>query len=110
MSVATLIGAMRQRVTLEAPVDAPDGAGGFTRTHATLASLWARIEPVEAHDDFIEQRQEQQTTHRVTIRWRSDVAQPMRFDFHGRKLLVLSAVDPDERRRFLVCRCEEISA
>lgn len=42
------------------------------------------------------------------IRWRSYVTSQMRFDLKGRKLLILSVVDPDRSRRFLRCLCEEI--
>lgn len=103
------IGALRQRVTIESPVDAPDGAGGFTRSFATLAQVWAKIDPAGARDLFVEQRQEQSTTHVVTIRWRGDVKSQMRYIHRGRKLLIKSVVDSDERRFFLVCDCEEIS-
>ena len=104
-----MIGALRHRVTLEVPLDTSDAIGGFTRSYAPLVQLWAKIEPIVAKSDFVETREEQATTHRVTLRWRGDVKQAMRFDCHGRKLLIQSLVDPDERRRFLVCGCEEIS-
>lgn len=103
------IGDLRSRATIESPVDAPDGAGGFTRTYALLTQVWAKIEPTSARDEFVEQRQEQSTTHMVTIRWRGDVKSQMRVLHRGRKLLIQSIVDRDERRRFLICECEEIS-
>jgi len=103
------IGALRQRVTLEAPVDVPNDTGGFTRSYAPLAQFRARVEAIGARDQFIEQRQEQATTHMVTIRWRNDVESHMRFDFRGRKLVIRSVVDRDEGQRFLSCECEEIS-
>jgi SPP1 family predicted phage head-tail adaptor len=109
VSVFPRIGALRHRVTLEAPIDAPDGAGGFTRSFAPVAELWARVAPTGAREDFIEQRAEQATSHVVTIRWREDVAKDMRFIHRGRRLRIQSVVDSDERRRFLVCQCEEIS-
>ncbi len=109
MSVFPRIGALRHRVTLEAPIDTPDGAGGFARSFAPVADLWARVAPGGAREDFIEQRAEKATNHSVTIRWREDVAKDMRFVHRGRKLRIQSVVDPDERRRFLVCQCEEIS-
>lgn len=109
MSRVTTIGGLRERVTLEAPVDTADDAGGFTRAYAPLATLWARIGPVAAQDQFVEQRQEQALTHVVIIRWRNDVCSQMRFVHRGRRLLIHAAHDPDERRRFLVCRCEELS-
>jgi len=109
VNALSLIGELRHHVTLEAPVDAPDGAGGFARSFTPIANLWARIAPSGAREDFVEQRAEQATTHIVTIRWRDDVTKDMRFVHRGRKLRIQSAIDPDERRRFLVCQCEEIS-
>lgn len=109
MSVIPRVGALRHRVTLEAPIDAPDGAGGFSRSFVPVADLWARIAPGSAREDFVEQRAEQATNQVVTIRWREGVAKDMRFVHRGRKLRIQSAVDPDERRRFLICQCEEIS-
>jgi SPP1 family predicted phage head-tail adaptor len=103
------IGALRHRVTIEAPVDTPDESGGFTRAYVALARVWARVQPGSARQQFVEQRLEQSRTHLVTIRWRGDVKSQMRFDHRGRKLVVESVVDPDETRRFLQCRCEEIS-
>ena len=109
MSAASTIGALRQRVTIETPIDAPDGAAGFTRRYAPLANVWARIEAVSGQDRFVEQRQEQAITHVAQIRWRSDVTSQMRLVFGARKLLIQSVYDTDGRRRFLICRCEEIS-
>jgi len=103
------IGALRHRMTLEAPIEAPDGAGGFSRSFTPVADLWARIAPGGAREDFVEQRAEQTTSHVVTIRWRDDVTKDMRFVHRTRKLHIRSVVDPDERRRFLICQCEEIS-
>ncbi len=109
MSAAPPLGAMRHRVTLEAPVDTYDDHGGFTRDFAPLTQLWARIEPQSAGQDFVEQRLEQLRRHIVTIRWRNDVTSGMRFDFKGRKLVIKGVTDSGERRRFLLCQCEELT-
>lgn len=109
MSGRPTIGALRQRVTLEAPVDTQDDVGGITRSYAPVAQLWARIESTDARAQFVEQRQEQSTTHVVTIRWRAGVSGQMRFAHRDRRLLINTVVDRDETRRFLICNCEEIS-
>lgn len=109
MSPRAPIGALRHRVTLEAPVDAFDELGGFTRAFASIAQLWARIETQSAGEGFVEQRLEESRRQLVTIRWRSDVTNQMRFDFRGRKLAIRGVADSDERRRFLLCGCEEIT-
>lgn len=106
---AQTIGGLRQRVTIEAPQDASDGAGGMTRSYAPLAQVYARIIGTRGEGRFVEERQEQAVTHVAAIRWRADVTSQMRLVFGSRKLLIRAVYDPDGRRRFLECQCEEIS-
>lgn len=103
------IGEMRLRAVLEAPIEAPDDTGSMTRSYAPLAQVWAQITPISAEARFVASRQEQAITWLARIRWRSDVTSEMRLVCGDRKLLVHSVYDPDGRRRFLVCRCEEIA-
>jgi SPP1 family predicted phage head-tail adaptor len=107
MSVAS-IGALRQRVTLEAPVDTPDDSGSMTRSYAPLAQIWAKLTPLSGEARFVAEREEQAITCVVLIRWRADVTSRMRLVAGARALLIHSVYDPDGRRRFLLCRCEEI--
>lgn len=109
MKGAPEIGELRLRLTLEQPIDAPDGAGGATRSYAPLARVWAQVSPTRAEGRFVAERQEQATTHMVRIRWRGDVTSQMRFALGARRLLILAVHDADERRRFLICHCEEIA-
>ena len=59
---------------------------------------------------FVAGEQESVLTSEVVVRWRPEVASPMRFRIGARALLIRAAFDPDGRRRFLVCACEEFSA
>lgn len=102
------IGEMRLRVTLEAPIDTPDESGAMTRSYAPLGSIWAEITPVSAEARFVASRQEQAIDHVARIRWRADVTSQMRLAYGSSTLLIHSVYDPDGRRRFLVCRCEQI--
>jgi SPP1 family predicted phage head-tail adaptor len=106
---APTIGQLRQRVTLQAPVDAPDDIGAADRTFSAFAQVWARVETLSAQEQFIEQRLEQSRRCAVMIRWRSDVTSQMRIVFRGRILVIRSVEDRDETPRFLTCLCEEIS-
>ncbi len=56
MSARVLIGSLRRRVTIEAPLDVPDEFGGFARSFAPLAQVWAKIETLSTSDQFVEQR------------------------------------------------------
>ncbi|RTL89145.1 MAG: head-tail adaptor protein [Hyphomicrobiales bacterium] len=103
------VAAMRHRVTIEAPIDVSDDLGGFMRTFAPRARVWAQIDALGASEQFVEQRPEQLRRYAVTVRWRADLKSDMRFDFRGRKLVIRSLEDKGERRRFLQCLCEEFS-
>ena len=110
MSAAPALAAMRSRVTLERPVDTPDDTGALTRVWTAVADVWAQITPVRGAENFAAGAQETSILHEATIRWRPDVVAPMRFRFGSRALYIRAAVDPDARRRTLVCRCEEFVA
>lgn len=109
MTKRPTIGQFRRRVTLQAPIDAPDDIGGADRSFSAFAQVWAKVETLSGQEQFVEQRLEQSRRCAVTIRWRSDVTSQMRIVFRGRILVIRSVEDRDESRRFLTCLCEEIS-
>jgi SPP1 family predicted phage head-tail adaptor len=102
------IGALRHRLRLEAPVDADDGAGGFSRSYRTVNYIWAQVSAISSNQQFNEQRFEQTNNYQIAVRWRADVVAGMRFVFRDRLFLIQASSDPDGRRRFLTCACEEI--
>ncbi|MNL37289.1 Phage head-tail joining protein [compost metagenome] len=86
-----------------------DGQGGAAESWSFLRSLWAAIEPVSNASHERASAEGVTITHRVWLVWRSDIVAGMRFR-KGRRILAIRAVmDPDETRRFIVCRCEEES-
>ncbi|OHV75644.1 phage head closure protein [Rhizobium sp. LCM 4573] len=100
-------GQMTARLDLEVPRSEPDGQGGALTTWDVLASMWARIEPV-SHVVREEAVAETGTvSHRIWMRFREDVAAGQRFRKGARTFMVKLVRDPDERRRYLVCQCEE---
>ncbi|KPF65508.1 hypothetical protein IP69_17580 [Bosea sp. AAP35] len=103
------IGALRRRLTLEAPVATPDGLGGATLTFETVAALWARLEWLSGGEHWRRGRPEQAATHRVTLRWRSGVDAGQRLRDGDRLFDIRAVADPDGSRRHLICLVEEIS-
>ncbi len=106
--MALPLGAMRARLVLEAPSETPDGAGGVTRTFVARSALWARIEPLSAQERLVADSAGQVLTHRITLRWRAGLDAAMRWRSGARLFAIRTVMDPDERRRTLVCLCEEI--
>lgn len=96
---------LRHRVTLQQPVLTPDGAGGYTRTWATVATLWAQIEPAtqrgQSREIFADQHLEPAVTHHVTIRYLSGVTADMRLLYGTRVFAILAVTNKDERNVLL---------
>ncbi|MFK3778259.1 phage head closure protein [Agrobacterium sp. NPDC089420] len=100
-------GKLTARLELEVRTGTPDGQGGAAESWAFLRSLWAAIEPVSETSHERASAEGVTITHRVWLAWRSDIAGGMRFRRAGRILNIRAVTDPDETRRFIVCRCEE---
>jgi SPP1 family predicted phage head-tail adaptor len=103
-------GMLTARLTLEEPVETPDGQGGTSRRFVTVTALWAHVEPVSAKREEVAGAHVQRATHRVTLRYRERLKPGMRFRRHERVFRIVTVTDPDETRRYLVCRCEEVTA
>ena len=92
---------------IEEPVDEPDGAGGSVRQWREVAATWGMIVPLSARMRELARGTDERTSHHVTVRHRADIRSGMRFRKGERLLSILTAYDPDETGRFLLCRCEE---
>jgi SPP1 family predicted phage head-tail adaptor len=100
-------GLFRHETALESVSLTPDAMGGHTETWTEIATVFARIEPVGAESRFGAGQTRETATHRFTIRFREDAASGMRFTRSGRIFEILTVHDPDETRRYLVCRTRE---
>jgi SPP1 family predicted phage head-tail adaptor len=102
-------GLLNHEMTLEEPVETPDGAGGFTAVWTSVGTLWARLEPLDPAREAWAGRDAAEQTHRITIRFRDDVKQGMRLRKSTRLFPILSVRDADETGRYLICRTREES-
>jgi len=100
-------GQLTARLDLESPVEAPDGQGGVTVSHAVESSHWARVEPVSAEHGELGHVERQSVTHRIWIRHATGIAAGKRFRKGARVFDILTVHDPDESGRYLVCRVRE---
>jgi len=100
-------GALRSEFALQACTTAPDGLGGHTETWAEVATVFARIEPVSASSMFGADQTLETVTHRITMRWRSGVTSGMRLARQHRIFDIVTVHDPDDSRRYVVCRVRE---
>jgi SPP1 family predicted phage head-tail adaptor len=101
-------GAFRTELSLQQASLTADGMGGHAESWSEVATVFARVEPVSAAMRFGAGQTLEETTHRVTLRFRADVAGGMRFMRGERAWDILTAHDPDESGRYLVCRTREV--
>lgn len=105
-----IIGAMRERITLQSATRTLDAGGGAVVSWTPLAfaaHVWARIEPLSGGEALQAMRLQARVTHRVRLRWRDDVTAAMRLVWGTRVLNIRAVINPDERRRYLELLCEE---
>lgn len=102
----TRIGDLNRRLVLEMPVEAGDGAGGVTRSYATVTTLWAQVTPVSARADVAAGSLGAALGYRIVIRARADVTTRHRFQ-DGARIYRVIAVRESADRRFLEIDAEE---
>lgn len=102
------IGRLRHRVELQSAADTVDSYGQPIRAWTTYATVWAQITPVSGNESPLANQLQGMTTHKATIRYRSDVGVGHRLLF-GSRVLNISAPprDPDERGIWLEIDAEE---
>jgi len=100
-------GVLKHRLVLEQVIETSDGSGGAIITWSEVATLWASIDSVHAAMRHLAQQSQETITHRITLRYRKDVASGWRFRKGDRIFKIITVRDPDETGRYLVCRTEE---
>ena len=102
-------GALRRRLTLEAPSRSGDEGGAAAITWSAIGSVWAAVIPRIGREIVTADGQAARVTHEIEIRWRDDVTAAMRFR-DGVAIYAIHAVHQrDELRRRLVCLVEELA-
>lgn len=100
---------LRDRIKIEAPLRASDGAGGAAISWTPVATVWADVASFKGSKLLAADQIEEHEPFRVIIRFRADVKVDMRIVWRGRRLDIVSLFDPDGERRWLVVECEERS-
>lgn len=107
MSKKLAIGEMRHRITFQQPIKTPDGHKGHTVSWQGLVTVWASVEPLSGREYFYSHQIKAEVTHRVKIRYRSDISMKMRIKHEDRILDIESIIDLKERRQILEILCRE---
>ncbi len=107
MSVFRDPGQLSHRFAVEMPVETPDGFGGLAVQWTEVDHVWGALRPLSAKARQLAQQTDEETTHRIILRFRDDVASGWRMRMGYRTFAVSTVHDPDERRRYIECQCAE---
>jgi len=93
-------GSLNRRLTLEAPVETPDGQGGVARSYSAVSTIWASVVPSGARDGFEADARGAVVSHRIVIRRNAAVTLRNRLR-DGAAIFHIIAMREDASRQFL---------
>jgi SPP1 family predicted phage head-tail adaptor len=108
--IAPRLGALRHRVTIEAPTRTADEGGGAAIAWQAVASVWAEIQPKSGREVFESDQLGGRVTHDVRLRFRDGVTAKMRIIHAGRLFDIRYVARVGVHGEWLICACEETTA
>lgn len=102
------IGDLRHQISLLAPMEVDDGAGGAVVTYALEALVFADIRFNSGQSRLTDDRLSGSVSISVWIRYRDGLTPDHRFAFGPRTFLIRAVLDHDGRNRFQECLCDEV--
>ena len=102
------VGQLNKRITLMYKTSVDDGMGGVTVTDVSVTpDVWAAIWPASAKEIIQANSTAMLITHRVRIRYRSDITGAWKVKYGDRYFAIVAKVDPEERHEWLDLLCKE---
>ena len=96
------------RITLEYPVQVPDGGGGITKTWSIAATVWAIVNDFQSDEMVLAMATTGALIKKIRIRYRTDVKSNWRVGIDGKYSNIIGPpTNPDKRRRWLDLRVKE---
>lgn len=84
---------LRQRITIQRPVDVSDSVGGYNRSWVMHARVWAEVLPQTASERVLDSQLTAVSRTRFTIRYRDDLTSDMRISYDGESYTIRSITD-----------------
>ena len=110
MTVTATAGPLRHRIAIQRQTDTITTSGGFAPTWATIATVWASVEPLSGREYLREHAVHGDTTHRVRMRYRGGVTRRHRLLWGARVFDILDPANQDEANVLLVILVKERDA
>lgn len=101
------IGSLRHRVTIESSSASRDAVGGEVLTWASVATVWAAVEPLAGREFLDARRLEAEVSTRIRIRYRAGLVPGMRVTWGDHVYDILAVLERESRRREIDLMCRE---
>ena len=101
------IGDLRHRITFEGPVKTKDEYLSEIIVWQDVVTVWASVEPLTGREYFYAHQIKNEVSHRVRVRYRTDIDVSMRINHLGRYFKIESMIDKEEKHEFLEILCIE---
>jgi SPP1 family predicted phage head-tail adaptor len=101
------IGLMRERVTIQAPVDQQNPFGEATITWEDVQEVWASVHGVSTRDYFSSQQSGVLVTHRIFMRAFPGLTHQHRLVWRGRNLEITSILEREQRAVYEILARED---
>ena len=103
------IGEKPHRVAIQRATEAQGATGEITKTWATLATVWAAVEPLSGREFFQAQQVQAEVSHKVTMRHYTGVtiSPKDRLTFGSRTFRIEAVLNLEERNIETVILCRE---
>lgn len=98
---------LRERVTIERPVESLDSMGGRARIWEHVATIHAAVTGRFGEERFARGIEAATINYRIIIRFRQDVDASCRILWRGKRLDVTAAYDAEGRRCWLTIDAQE---
>jgi SPP1 family predicted phage head-tail adaptor len=101
-----VIGELNQRARILSRATEPDGAGGYTETWNTAATVWAKLESLSGDEAYVAQAIRTHARYRITVRRNPAIEPARRIAIGARTFRILDV--PDDGSPVLTLLCEEL--
>ncbi|MGN6515702.1 MAG: phage head closure protein [Rhizomicrobium sp.] len=98
-----MIGELNQRARILSRATAPDGAGGYTETWDTAATVWAKLEALSGDEDYVAQAIRTRARYRIAVRRHPAIEPARRVVIGTRTFRILDVLDDGSPTLTLLC-------
>ena len=102
------IGQLRHRLELHSASSTDNDFGEPILTFASYTTVWGQVSPMKGEELFHAQQTIPTITHKVLIRYNSNVTAEHRVVFDSRTFEINAVLNPEERNEMLFLHCTEV--